>query len=200
MSPEYVCLSVWTWPKFRWTIIHISKRIIARCLKLHHNMKHSQMGHIRKNILVPKNDKKRPPTQVANDIKSYQSSLESYLWFDLQCKEIPGNGSCVIHSQSKSNIFSLRMELPFRFIWNFSECRFHELICPGTVGQRNYFTTSVTVLYELPFVAVLSITGNNNVIFCTLRQYQFHTLRPTVKYMLWIKIYDCRKVWKNIVK
>ncbi len=30
-----------------------------------------------------------------------------------------------------------------------------------TVGQRNYFTTSVTVLYELPLVAVLSITGRN---------------------------------------
>ncbi len=33
-----------------------------------------------------------------------------------------------------------------------------------TVGQRNYFTTNVTVLYELPLVAVLSTTGNNNVI------------------------------------
>ncbi len=34
----------------------------------------------------------------------------------------------------------------------------------NTVGQRNYFTTRVTVLYELPLVAVLAITGNNNVI------------------------------------
>ena len=40
------------------------------------------------------------------------------------------------------------------------------------MGQRNYFTTSVTVLYKLPLVAVLSIVGNNNVIFRTLRQYQ----------------------------
>ena len=34
-----------------------------------------------------------------------------------------------------------------------------------TVCQCNYFTTSVTVLYELPLVTmvtVLSITGNNN--------------------------------------
>ncbi len=34
-----------------------------------------------------------------------------------------------------------------------------------TVGQCNYFTTSVTVLYELPLVAVLSplIMINNNI-------------------------------------
>ncbi len=32
-----------------------------------------------------------------------------------------------------------------------------------TVGQRNYFTTSVTLLYQLPLLAVLFITGNNNV-------------------------------------
>ncbi len=44
------------------------------------------------------------------------------------------------------------------------------------MGQRNYFTTSITVLYELPLVAVLSITGNNNVIFHSLRQYQFRTV------------------------
>ena len=31
----------------------------------------------------------------------------------------------------------------------------------ATVGQCSYFTTSVIVLYELPLVAVLSITGNN---------------------------------------
>ncbi len=48
--------------------------------------------------------------------------------------------------------------------------------------QRDYFTTSVTVLYELPLVAVLSITGKNNVIFRTFRQYQFRTLRLKVKY------------------
>ena len=51
-----------------------------------------------------------------------------------------------------------------------------------TVGQRNYFTTSVTVLYQLPNVAVLCIIGNNNVIFRTLPQYQFRTLRPMVKF------------------
>ena len=39
-----------------------------------------------------------------------------------------------------------------------------------TVGQRNYFTTSVTLLYQLPLLAVLFITGNNNVIFRTLPQ------------------------------
>ncbi len=36
-------------------------------------------------------------------------------------------------------------------------------ILHSTVGQRNYFTTSVTVLYELPLVAVLSIKGNNKI-------------------------------------
>ncbi len=30
-----------------------------------------------------------------------------------------------------------------------------------TVGQHNYFTTSITVLYKLPLVAVLSITADN---------------------------------------
>ncbi len=39
-----------------------------------------------------------------------------------------------------------------------------------TVGQRNYLTTSVTLLYELPLLAGMFITVNNNVIFHTLRQ------------------------------
>ena len=33
------------------------------------------------------------------------------------------------------------------------------------MGQRNYFTTSVTLLYKLPLLAALSIPGNNNVIY-----------------------------------
>ena len=50
-----------------------------------------------------------------------------------------------------------------------------------TVGQRNYFTTSVTVLYKLPLVAALVITGKS-------------FLMPGKN------ICDCRKVRKNIVK
>ncbi len=59
-----------------------------------------------------------------------------------------------------------------------------------TVGQHNYFTTSVTVLYQLPIVAVLCITGNNNVIFRMHKSF----LMPG------INICDCRKLRKNMVK
>ena len=52
-----------------------------------------------------------------------------------------------------------------------------------TVGQRNYFTTSVTVLYKLPLVAVLFYTGNNKAIFRTLRQNQIHTLQHMVTHV-----------------
>ena len=55
-----------------------------------------------------------------------------------------------------------------------------------------YFTTSVTVLYELPLVAVLSITGNDNVIFRTFTTIYF--VMPE------INICDCHKVRKNMVK
>ncbi len=40
-----------------------------------------------------------------------------------------------------------------------------------TVGQCNYFTTCVTVLYELPLTAVLSSTSHN----CTWRDTEFWT-------------------------
>ncbi len=46
-------------------------------------------------------------------------------------------------------------------LWYFTST----VTAPLTVGQRNYFTTSVTLLYQLPLLAVLFITGNNNVIF-----------------------------------
>ena len=48
-----------------------------------------------------------------------------------------------------------------------SSCIFSNFVghvAQTTVGQRNYSMTSVTVLYELPLVAVLSITGYNNAI------------------------------------
>ncbi len=57
-----------------------------------------------------------------------------------------------------------------------------KMIVACTVGQQNYFMTIVTVLYELPLVAVLIITGNNNVIFHILQQHLFCTLRHMVKY------------------
>ena len=38
-----------------------------------------------------------------------------------------------------------------------------QILCHDiTVGQRNYFTTSVSLLYQLPLLAVLFITDNNN--------------------------------------
>ena len=53
--------------------------------------------------------------------------------------------------------------MPFGYIFSLSVVLIERHYT--TVGQRNYFTTSVTVLYEFPLLAVLSITGNNNVIF-----------------------------------
>ena len=47
-----------------------------------------------------------------------------------------------------------------------------------TVGQHNYCTTSVTLLYQLPLLAVLFIKGNNNVIFHTLPQSQDALNKP----------------------
>ncbi len=80
-----------------------------------------------------------------------------------------------------------------------STCRFFKANI--TVGQRNYFTTSATLLHQLPLLAVLFITGNNNVIFLTLPQYSvavpYFTMcfRHIVKYVTCNSYFNCRKLF-----
>ncbi len=59
------------------------------------------------------------------------------------------------------------------------------MMCTKNIpSEQNEGTCKVrlVLLIPLPLVALLSITGNNNVIFCSLRQYQFRTLQQMVKY------------------
>ena len=66
------------------------------------------------------------------------------------------------------------------------------------VCKSNYFTTRITVLYELPPVAVLLSKMQYSVLYDKICSVIFATYSTT--FMPEIILYECRKVRKNIVK